>query len=478
MLAMTIFTLILLIVPASCVVINEPSFSFKVSPWLTDLKISENGTFAACCNGRSLVKFDVKDLIWQKNIGATCLDIKGDYLVVGAKKTVYLYDKDKLVWRKNLGAQILSVSVSPNGYVAVGCSKEIFVLDKNGSVLVKVDAKGDVCRIAISNCGCVVSAEDMLGRIYILLKCNKVVCGSKFYHKGWVWTYINGWYYGVHSRLEISYPYEICISGKNIIVSGGEFRNILTFNEFGYPIAICIIPDGLPVSLSVGDGLMAVGCENGLLYVFENGKILWKVNMLFGPVHVAVSENGKFVAASSGKKLVLFDRSGKILWIYDNFDDDITFVCVSNNGRVVAGTSSGYVYAFKSKIKPIAEFDYSPKNPMVGEKVTFIARGGGEKYIWDFGDGKRLETNKNVVEHVYNRAGTYKVTLMVVSDMTNSTSKIVIVKAKPEPKVVQTPKPTPTPTKQTKHSFIPKIPGFKLLAVLFAIVLSLVIRKR
>ena len=473
-LAMITLTLILLIVPASCVVINEPSFSFKVSPWLTDLKISTNGTFAACCNGKQLVVFDVNGVKWRRGLGARCLDIEGDYLAIGAGKAVYLYENGKLLWRRNLGVQVLSVSVSPNGYVAVGCSKEIVVLNKDGKVLVKVDAKGDVCRIAISDCGCMVGAEDMLGRVYMLVKCNE--CGYKFYQNGWTWTYVDGWYYGVHSELESPYPYELSVSGRDLVVSGGEFREIITFDYLGYPIAVYRV-DGLPVSLGSGNGLVAVGCENGLLYVFENGKVIWKVNMLFGPVHVAVSENGKFVVASSGKKLVMFDRSGKILWIYDNFDDEISFVDVANDGRVVAGTSSGYVYAFKSKIKPIADFDYSPKSPTVGEKVEFIAKGHGMKYIWDFGDDKRLETDKNVVEHVYNEAGTYRVTLTVVSDTTNSTSKIIVVKPTPEPKKTE-PKPTPTPTKQTKSSFIPKIPGFKLLAVLFAIVLSLAIRKR
>jgi len=88
---------------------------------------------------------------------------------------------------------------------------------------------------------------------------------------------------------------------------------------------------------------------------------------------------------------------------------------------------------------PVADFTYSPSppyNPVMGEEITFSAnyRRDIAKYQWAFGDGTSTHTTTNsVITHAYNAPGTYNVTLTVTStkDLTNSTSKTVVVKRPP-----------------------------------------------
>ncbi len=69
-----------------------------------------------------------------------------------------------------------------------------------------------------------------------------------------------------------------------------------------------------------------------------------------------------------------------------------------------------------SKIPPVADFIFSPSNPVAGEKVVFNASksvddGEITDYIWNFGDG---EGGRGVVvTHIYADPGTYEVSLTV-----------------------------------------------------------------
>ena len=84
---------------------------------------------------------------------------------------------------------------------------------------------------------------------------------------------------------------------------------------------------------------------------------------------------------------------------------------------------------------PIANFTYTPENPVEGEEITFDASSsydpdGGEivSYNWTFGDGN--STEGEVVTYAYSKAGNYTVTVRVTDNegLQNSTSKVVEVK--------------------------------------------------
>jgi PKD repeat protein len=82
---------------------------------------------------------------------------------------------------------------------------------------------------------------------------------------------------------------------------------------------------------------------------------------------------------------------------------------------------------------PVASFDYSPKNPLVGEEITFDAYSSydlnGEivSYSWDFGDGNSAISE--MVTHTYTETGEYTVNLIVKDNdgLTDFTQKNILV---------------------------------------------------
>jgi len=93
------------------------------------------------------------------------------------------------------------------------------------------------------------------------------------------------------------------------------------------------------------------------------------------------------------------------------------------------------VFEYIPNKPPVANFTYSPENPVVGQAVTFDASGSYDpdgslvSYVWDFGDGNITNTTEEKIKHSYSEAGIYEVTLTVKDDegATNSTTKIITV---------------------------------------------------
>ncbi|MCS6903648.1 MAG: PKD domain-containing protein, partial [Candidatus Bipolaricaulota bacterium] len=74
---------------------------------------------------------------------------------------------------------------------------------------------------------------------------------------------------------------------------------------------------------------------------------------------------------------------------------------------------------------PIARFTFTPKDPKVGERITFdasVSRDPDGKivgYLWDFGDGKTATGVTTM--YVFTQAGEYDVILQV-TDNRNATA--------------------------------------------------------
>ncbi len=87
------------------------------------------------------------------------------------------------------------------------------------------------------------------------------------------------------------------------------------------------------------------------------------------------------------------------------------------------------------KSSPIASFSYSPENPQVGKTIIFDPSlsidpdGTIEKYEWDFGNGFKMIGGKGTLTYVYNKKGTYIVTLTVTDNdgLINSIQKSISV---------------------------------------------------
>ena len=101
---------------------------------------------------------------------------------------------------------------------------------------------------------------------------------------------------------------------------------------------------------------------------------------------------------------------------------------------------------------PVASFNYSPRNPVVNQTITFNASssydpdGSITNYEWDFGDGNITNTTEAIITHYYSQAGNYTVNLTVTDDegATNSTNKTITIYP-----------PTPTPTPPAEHEVYP-----------------------
>jgi len=76
--------------------------------------------------------------------------------------------------------------------------------------------------------------------------------------------------------------------------------------------------------------------------------------------------------------------------------------------------------------KPVADFTWSPIEPIAGEEVTFINLSQNAKsYNWNFGDmsvGRKANPT-----HVYERSGTYIIDLLVHNGMLSDEKTVTIV---------------------------------------------------
>ncbi|MEA2054358.1 MAG: PKD domain-containing protein [Candidatus Thermoplasmatota archaeon] len=98
-----------------------------------------------------------------------------------------------------------------------------------------------------------------------------------------------------------------------------------------------------------------------------------------------------------------------------------------------AGTDTKIGHITVSNAKPVADFTYSPLNPIDGQTVSFDASssydpdGSIASWSWDFGDGNASDGQSTT--HQYTTNKTYTVTLTVTDNdgMTTSTKKFVTV---------------------------------------------------
>jgi large repetitive protein len=96
---------------------------------------------------------------------------------------------------------------------------------------------------------------------------------------------------------------------------------------------------------------------------------------------------------------------------------------------------------------PTARFTFSPAHPVTGQFVTFNASASGDpdgdtikSYRWSFGDHSAKTTTAAVIGHVYARAGTFPVQLVVVDSHgspSKATSHKLTVSVPPPPQISQ-----------------------------------------
>jgi len=91
-------------------------------------------------------------------------------------------------------------------------------------------------------------------------------------------------------------------------------------------------------------------------------------------------------------------------------------------------------------LPPIAEFDFSPKNPRVGDNILFNASPSSDSdgnislFIWDFGDGN-FSTTSSKINYFFSTSSSFNVSLSVIDDLgatsTPTTTQIFVSSREP-----------------------------------------------
>ncbi len=112
-----------------------------------------------------------------------------------------------------------------------------------------------------------------------------------------------------------------------------------------------------------------------------------------------------------------------------SYSQDGTFVVTLTVTDNFGATDTTSVTKTVRNLEPVAFFSDSAENVLIGEIISFDASGSYDpdgtivNYLWDFGDGT---TEKGVtVDHSYNEAGVYTVTLTITDDDGSSSSVVV-----------------------------------------------------
>jgi PKD repeat protein len=93
-------------------------------------------------------------------------------------------------------------------------------------------------------------------------------------------------------------------------------------------------------------------------------------------------------------------------------------------GTAFVGTDSGTVHQLsgRTNLRPEPSISYLPRDPVVGEEVTFDAEGSTDPdgkittYEWDVDGDGTFETTGSRISHTYSRSGEYQVRLRVTDD--------------------------------------------------------------
>jgi len=91
-----------------------------------------------------------------------------------------------------------------------------------------------------------------------------------------------------------------------------------------------------------------------------------------------------------------------------------------------------YKYSNITNIPPVADFTYTPENPVVGNNVIFDSGPSHDEdgriisYFWEFGDGKN--STKASPAHVYTSPGKYHIKLTVMDNYGATSTKEIVLK--------------------------------------------------
>ena len=185
------------------------------------------------------------------------------------------------------------------------------------------------------------------------------------------------------------------------------YSNIVTVVEpdHGFEdIVFTAVPTSGPVPLNVSFYCQAFGGDESVDYLIR-----------FGDGQVVESDN------------LEINSSWSVSHVY-NEPGVYTAECIANDydGDSISESIVINVQNVSQNLAPVADFTYSPVQPMVDESVVFNASlsydpdGEIVGYYWSFSDG--YTTTGMIVEHAFTTSGTFYVTLTVIDNENSSDS--------------------------------------------------------
>jgi len=295
----------------------------KDKEWDSDLSgisqvdISADGEYIAAGSTHDevfLINKDDEDPIWEYDTGSdvnsVAISDNGNYIAAGSEADVLLFGKSKgtPLWTYNSGdnGDVSSVDISKDGrYVVAGAGIGVYLFNKDSSTpLWNYTIEGEVLSVVISNNGEYIAVSSNNGNLYLFNKEGPTP----------LWIYDDGSDAGGYSH--DSFHISISADGENVVAGKGH-------------------PAIEPI------------CN---FYVFnKNSNIsLWtytadsNANDKISGCPVAISADGDYIAAGSGKKFYLFNKNiDKPIWNYDTGGSYALSVAISQNGDYIVAGSGG-----------------------------------------------------------------------------------------------------------------------------------------
>jgi hypothetical protein len=265
-----------------------------------------------------------------------------------------------VVWKFPINGDIYGVSISDDvKYIAVGSqNSNIYLLNREGTLLWKYSTKGSVTDVAISADGQYIAA--ISDKLYLFNSRGTLLWSDPKYSNNKISMSADNQYiaisgggkkqvYLVNRNGELLWTNEILDYVSRVTIS--KTGNSILVKDIYYIYRFA--PNGtllwktpgpaqvLSYSLSSdGQNLVAVLWTDkdtgNRLYLFDQwGNVVWKKTDLDYNL-VAISDNGQYIAAGdfNGRKLNYFSRDGTLLW--DNTVSDIWY-SISSDGSYVIG---------------------------------------------------------------------------------------------------------------------------------------------
>jgi outer membrane protein assembly factor BamB len=185
---------------------------------------------------------------------------------------------------------------------------------------------------------------------------------------------------------------------------------------------------GGPVTSSpaIGYDMVFVGSSDTHVYALNitTGEQIWNYTT-GGPVHSspALTANEEVIVGSADGSIYVLNLTGGCIWSRDTGGPIFSSPAIAK-GLIIVGSDNNQVYIFAGNRPPVANFSFTPGNPIVTGQVAFDGSLSSDPdenetsdkpvgFYWNFDDGKS-DYGKPKVAHSFCAARIYNVTLTVV----------------------------------------------------------------